>query len=96
MNCCSGDDEMYKIVDFYADWCGPCKMMKPVFEELSKEMTQHKFEKINVEENQELATKNQVQGIPCIIVYKDDKEVDRIVGFRSKEDLKKEIEKLTQ
>ena len=69
--------------------------MGPVFEELSKEMTQHKFEKVNVEENSELATKNQVQGIPCIIVYKDDKEVDRITGFKEKDELKKEIEKLT-
>ncbi|MAG39467.1 thioredoxin [Candidatus Pacearchaeota archaeon] len=70
------------VVDFWAPWCGPCKMMGPVFEKMSEEFGgKAVFAKINVDESQELAVPYGVQGIPTIIILKDGKEVERIVGF---------------
>lgn len=71
------------MVDFWAPWCGPCKMMAPVFDKMSQKYTQIKFCKVNTDESIEFATKYGVSGIPCIIVFKAGKEVDRLVGFRS-------------
>ncbi len=81
------------IVDFYADWCGPCQMMKPIFEEASKEMTDVKFGKVNTEEQQELAGKFQIMSIPSFVLFKDGKKVGNFMGGRDKEALKQEIEK---
>lgn len=84
---------MIKVVDFYADWCGPCKMMKPIFEELEKEFTgEVEFEKVNVDVDQARAQQYGVLSIPTFIILKDDKEVDRTVGGRSKESFKAWIE----
>ena len=81
------------IVDFWASWCGPCKMMAPVFEELSGEYEgKLAFVKVNVEENEELAGANNISGIPCLIVYNNGEEVDRIVGFNPKPQLQEKIE----
>ncbi|MGV8141486.1 MAG: thioredoxin [Candidatus Woesearchaeota archaeon] len=82
------------LVDFYADWCGPCKMMGPVLEDLSKDTDfdgKLKFSKINTEEHPELSEQNNVQGIPCLIFFKNGKEVNRIVGFAPKPVLKAKI-----
>ena len=79
------------IVDFWAPWCGPCKMMGPVFEELSGDMADAKFVKVNVDENQDLAGDNAVQGIPTLIVFKGGKEVGRHTGFAQKEELQEII-----
>ncbi|MBR9675794.1 thioredoxin [Candidatus Woesearchaeota archaeon] len=81
------------VVDFWAPWCGPCQMMAPVFEELSKEFNgKVKLVKLNTDENQQIAGGFQIRGIPTLIILKDGKEVDRIVGFAPKEVLKQKIE----
>ena len=74
------------VIDFYADWCGPCKMMAPIFEETAKELTgKANLGKINVEEEMDLAGKYGVSSIPTIIYFKDGAEVDRTLGVQSKE-----------
>lgn len=73
------------IVDFYADWCGPCKMLSPVLEELAEELSgKAKVIKVNVDQNQELAAEYKVQGVPTIVVMKDGEVVERAVGFQPK------------
>ena len=80
------------LVDFWAPWCGPCQMLGPVIEELSKEMTDVKIGKLNVDENGELSGKYQVSGIPTIILFKNGEMVDRRTGVSPKDELKKWIE----
>ena len=75
------------VIDFYADWCGPCKMMAPVLEEIAKENTNTKFVKINVDESQELAMEYNIMSIPTIVVMKSGKEINRKVGLVSKTEL---------
>lgn len=81
------------IVDFWAEWCGPCQMLAPIFEELSREyQAKLKFAKVNTDDYPEVATENRITGIPCLIVFKEGKEIDRIIGMTSKEVLKEKIE----
>ncbi len=85
---------MLKLLDFWAEWCGPCKFMNPVIDELEKELSgKVTVEKINVDENQDLTAKHAVMSIPTYIVLKDDKEVERIIGATSKDNLLKAISK---
>ncbi len=78
-------------VDYWAPWCGPCKMVAPVFEKLSKELGEIKFIKVNVDDNQDLASQHGIMGIPCIVIYKNGEEVDRIVGFNDESQLKEKL-----
>lgn len=76
------------LVDFYADWCGPCNAMAPVIEELAKELEEKvKVGKINVDENPDIAVEYNVMSIPTLIVFKNGKEEKRLVGLRNKEEL---------
>lgn len=72
------------LVDFWASWCGPCKMLLPVIEELADEVTDAKICKINVDEQQELAARFHVMTIPTLMVFKDGKMVSSSVGVKSK------------
>lgn len=75
------------LVDFYADWCGPCKMVAPIVNEIANERSDITVGKVNVDENNSLAVKYGVVSIPTLIVFKDGKEQTRIVGYRPKEDI---------
>lgn len=77
------DEEKTVLIDFFADWCYPCKMMAPVVEEVSKDES-IKVGKVNIDENQELAEKYGVESIPTIIVFKNGKEYKRQVGVTDK------------
>ncbi|WP_119571105.1 thioredoxin [Candidatus Nitrosotenuis aquarius] len=68
------------LVDFWAEWCGPCKMMHPVFERMAKKYQHIKFARVNVDQNQDISMKFGVQAIPTFIMFKDGKQVDRMMG----------------
>lgn len=76
------------LVDFWADWCPPCKMIAPILEELDKEMPDLNIVKLNVDDNQETASRFNVMSIPTLIVFKNGQPVDKFVGFTSKNALK--------
>ena len=68
------------VVDFYADWCGPCQMMAPVFDACAEEYGAIAFCKVNVDEHKKLAIQNRVLGIPCFLFFKNGKMIKRIDG----------------
>lgn len=77
---------MYTLLDFYADWCGPCKIMAPIFEELEKDYEgEITFKKVDVESEGDLAGQYGIMSIPTFVLIKDDKEVDRRTGAMPKE-----------
>lgn len=75
------------LVDFYADWCGPCKMLSPIVEAVAKETENIKFVKINVDEAQELAMQYNIMSIPTLVLIKDGQEMNRKVGLIDKSEL---------
>ena len=81
------------LLDFYADWCGPCKMLAPVIHEIAEEnIGALKVGKINVDEQMELAMRFQVSSIPMLVVFKDGKAVAKSVGYRSKSEIAAMVE----
>lgn len=83
------------MVDFFAPWCGPCKMMGPVVEKLAEEYKgKVKIGKLNVDDNTEFSAKYAIQSIPTIIFFKDGKVVDQLLGFQSGEALKQKLDSL--
>ena len=79
------------LVDFYADWCGPCQMLSPVIDEIAKERTDIAVGKVNVDNEGELALEYGVMSIPTHIVFENGKEKARLVGFRAKEEILAEL-----
>ena len=75
------------LLDFYADWCGPCRMVGPIVSEIANERSDVKVGKINVDEQPELATQFQVMSIPMLAVIKNGKLENQVVGYRSKEQI---------
>ena len=83
------------VVDFYADWCGPCRMLGPTIEELASEYAGNaEIVKLNVDNVEGVAERYGVQSIPTVIFFKNGVEVDRIIGYRPKQDYVKIIESL--
>jgi thioredoxin 1 len=83
------------IVDFWAPWCGPCKMIAPSFEQLAKEYEgKLKFAKVNIDENEDLAQQMAVMSIPCLVIFDKRNELGRIVGGLPKDSLKKKIDEI--
>lgn len=82
----------YSLVDFYADWCGPCRRLTPILEALAKEMShQLTFLQLDVSANEKTAATYSVTTIPTLILFKDGKQIDRLNGVHNEKDLKKFI-----
>lgn len=80
------------VVDFFASWCGPCKMLAPVFEDLSNEMGDNaNFFKVDIDQSLELARTYGINTVPTMLVFKNGEVVDKIVGFMPKESLRSKI-----
>ena len=75
------------LVDFNAEWCGPCKMMKPVLEEISTSNNEIKIVSINVDDEYELASKYNISSIPCLVLIENGEEINRSIGLISRSDL---------
>ena len=82
------------IVDFWAEWCGPCKMIAPLLDEIAKEKADVKVAKVNVDENQSLSFKYNIRAIPSLIFFKNGQVRDQVTGMTSKKDLLTRIEAL--
>lgn len=80
------------LVDFYGPWCGPCKRLAPVLDQLSEEMKGVTFIKVNIDSAQNLTDTHDITGVPALVLFKNGKEQGRMVGFRDKSSVRKFIE----
>ena len=79
------------VVDFFADWCMPCLMLGPIIEDLAEKLEEVKFVKINVDDNQLISSQFKITSIPCLVFFKDGKEIDRIFGTMPEDELEEKI-----
>ena len=79
------------MVDFYAEWCGPCKMLAPIIEELANETPNWKIGKLDTDASQKVAGKYGIQSIPTLLFFKDGQVIDMMMGFRPKESIKQKL-----
>ena len=82
----------FVVVDFFATWCGPCKMLSPVIDELSGELENVNFVKVDIDQSMDLAQKFKIVSVPTLKVFKNGEEVDTLMGFMPKEVLKSKVE----
>jgi len=82
-----------KVLDFYADWCVPCKQLKPILDEIEKELNYVTVEKINIEVNDEAADLYEIRSVPTLLIFKDNILVDKIIGKVPKNKIINTIEK---
>ncbi|MBO3442929.1 MULTISPECIES: thioredoxin [Clostridia] len=81
------------VVDFFATWCGPCKMLAPVFEELGSEMqNEARFVKVDIDQSLEIAQQFNISTVPTMMIFKDGKPVESLVGFMPKEKIKAKVQ----
>ena len=80
------------VVDFFATWCGPCKMLSPVIDELSGELENVNLVKVDIDQSMDLAQKFKIVSVPTLKVFKNGEEVDTLMGFMPKEVLKSKVE----
>ena len=85
------NEEGVVVVDFFATWCGPCKMLAPVFESLGNEMDDAKFIKVDIDQSLEIAQKFNISTVPTMMIFKDGKPVESLVGFMPKEAIKSKV-----
>ena len=82
------------LIDFWAEWCGPCKMVAPILDELAVEYDgKVRIGKVNIDDHQDLATEYNIRAIPTLLLFKGGQVVDQIVGLRSKKDFKAKLDK---
>ena len=98
-NLTSGNfDEIVKsgkaVIDFHAEWCNPCKIISPIVHKVAEKMKDVKFGKVDVDKEGELAQRFQVMSVPTLLFFSDGRQVDRIVGILSEEELIKRIKKI--
>ncbi len=94
LNAATFENEVLKsdrpvLVDFNADWCGPCQMLKPTIEQIASETDAVKIASVNIDDNDDLAYKYNVSSIPCLVLFKNGEEVKRSVGLRPKSEILK-------
>lgn len=82
------------VVDFFATWCGPCKMLGPVLEEVADETSDVKIVKVDIDENMELASRFGIMSVPTLVIFKKGEEIGREIGFRPKEQVLEMVEDL--
>ena len=83
------------VIDFHATWCGPCKVLSPILEELNDEIEGVEFVKLDVDQHPQIAGQNQVMGVPTVVILKDGEVKDRFVGVQPKEVIKEKITSLS-
>ncbi|CAJ51452.1 thioredoxin [Haloquadratum walsbyi] len=81
-----------KLLDFYADWCGPCKTQDPILDELESDYNEVAFEKIDVDSKQDIANQYEVRSLPTVVIENDDGVVDRFIGVTQREDIETAIQ----